>query len=82
MADVTGLPPSLLGHICGMNQAGSVVTEVVGRSNEGVDEAIRDGMRRIGHALDWFEVTGVRSTVLGSAQRFQVDLRAGVRQAA
>lgn len=65
-----------------MEHAGCVVAEVVGTSDESVEEAIRDAMGRAGHALEWFEVTSVRSTVLGSAERFQVDLRVGVRQAA
>lgn len=65
-----------------MEHAGCVVTEVVGASDESVEEAIRDGMGRAGRALEWFEVTGVRSTVLGSAERFQVDLRVGLRKAA
>ncbi|ANY06395.1 dodecin family protein [Pseudonocardia sp. HH130630-07] len=65
-----------------MEHAGCVVTEVVGSSDESVEEAIRDGMGRVGQSLEWFEVTGVRSTVLGSAERFQVDLRIGIRRAA
>ncbi|MFP5069092.1 dodecin domain-containing protein [Pseudonocardia nantongensis] len=65
-----------------MTQAGCVVTEVVGRSDDSVEDAIQDGVRRIGQVLEWFELIGVRSTVLASAQRFQVDLRVGVRQAA
>jgi flavin-binding protein dodecin len=65
-----------------MEHAGCVVTEVVGTSDESVEEAIRNGMGRAGQSLEWFEVTGVRSTVLGSAERFQVDLRLGVRRAA
>lgn len=65
-----------------MDHAGCVVTEVVGASDESVEEAIRDGMDRAGRCLEWFEVTGVRSTVLGSAERFQVDLRVGLRNAA
>ncbi|OLL75342.1 hypothetical protein Ae168Ps1_3743c [Pseudonocardia sp. Ae168_Ps1] len=54
----------------------------MGTSDESVEEAIRNGMVRVGQSLEWFEVTGVRSTVLGSAERFQVDLRLGVRRAA
>lgn len=65
-----------------MEHAGCVVTEVVGTSDESVEEAIRNGMGRAGQPLEWFEVTGVRSTVLGSAERFQVDLRVGLRPAA
>ena len=65
-----------------MDQTGCVVTDVVGTSDESVEEAIRNGVGRAGQALEWFEVTGVRSTVLGSAERFRVDLRVGVRHAA
>ena len=65
-----------------MDQTGCVVTDVVGTSDESVEEAIRNGVGRAGQALEWFEVTGVRSTVLGSTERFRVDLRVGVRQAA
>lgn len=65
-----------------MKYAGCVVTEVVGTSDESVEDAIRDGVGRLGALLEWFEVTGVRSTVLGSAERFRVDLRVGVREAA
>lgn len=68
-----------------MNQAGCHVTEVVGTSDESVEAAIRDGMRRAtgpADSLEWFEVTGVRSNVLGRVHRFRVDLRLGVRDAA
>lgn len=65
-----------------MEHAGCIVTEVVGTSDESVEAAIQDGMGRAGQALEWFEVTGVRSTVLGSTERFQVGLRVGLRQAA
>ncbi|MFP5020842.1 dodecin family protein [Pseudonocardia phyllosphaerae] len=65
-----------------MEPAGCVVTEVVGTSDESVEQAIRDGMHRAGRSLDWFEVTGVRSTVSGTGGRYQVDLRVGVREAA
>ncbi|MEQ3550929.1 dodecin domain-containing protein [Pseudonocardia nematodicida] len=55
---------------------------MIGTSNDSVEDAIRNGMDRVSQALEWFEVTGVRSTVLGSTERFQVDLRLGVRAAA
>lgn len=70
------------GHNQCMKYAGCGVTEVVGTSDVSVEDAIRDGVARLGTVLEWFEVTGVRSTVLGSAERFQVDLRVGFRQAA
>ena len=42
------------------------VTEIVGTSPDGIDEAIRNGVERAGRTLrhlDWFEVTQVRGQV-------------------
>ena len=42
------------------------VTEIVGTSPDGIDEAIRNGVERAGKTLrhlDWFEVTQVRGQV-------------------
>jgi len=39
------------------------VTEIVGTSPDGVDQAVRNGVERAGQTLrhlDWFEVLGVR----------------------
>jgi flavin-binding protein dodecin len=39
------------------------VTEIVGTSPDGIDQAIRNGIERAGQTLrhiDWFEVTQVR----------------------
>lgn len=61
------------------------VTEIVGTSEESVDAAIDDGVARAtGPAdhLEWVEITGVRSHVLGGMHRFSVELRLGLRPAA
>jgi flavin-binding protein dodecin len=53
------------------------VTEIVGTSEEGVDQAIRNGIARASQTLrhlDWFEVTQVRGQVVdGAPQHFQVS---------
>ncbi|NGO74301.1 dodecin domain-containing protein [Streptomyces sp. YC504] len=59
------------------------VTEIVGTSTEGVDQAIRNGIARAGQtlrALDWFEVTQVRGHIEnGEIAHFQVGLKVGFR---
>jgi dodecin len=59
------------------------VTEVVGTSPEGVDEAIRVGIRRAAatlRGLDWFEVTQIRGYIEdGEVDHFQVGLKIGFR---
>ena len=43
------------------------VTEIVGTSTEGVDDAVRNGIRRANETLrhlDWFEVTEVRGHIV------------------
>lgn len=59
------------------------VTEVVGTSPEGIDDAIRNGVARAGRTLrhlDWFEVTQVRGQVVDNAvEHFQVSLKLGFR---
>ena len=59
------------------------VTEVVGTSPDGVDQAIRNGIERAAatlHLLDWFEVTQVRGHIEdGSVDHFQVSLKLGFR---
>ena len=59
------------------------VTEIVGTSPDGIDQAIRNGVTRasttIRH-LDWFEVTEVRGQVVdGGVQHFQVAMKVGFR---
>ncbi|MYY83869.1 MULTISPECIES: dodecin [unclassified Streptomyces] len=59
------------------------VTEIVGTSHEGVDQAIRNGIARASQtlrSLGWFEVTQVRGHILdGEIQHYQVGLKVGFR---
>ncbi|MFF4485960.1 dodecin [Streptomyces sp. NPDC001544] len=59
------------------------VTEIVGSSPEGVDQAIRNGIARAGRTLrnlDWFEVTQVRGAISdGEIEHWQVGLKVGFR---
>ena len=59
------------------------LTEVVGTSTEGVDEAIRNGITRASATmrhLDWFEVTQVRGYIKeGDVHHFRVTMKLGFR---
>ncbi|MEI5103005.1 dodecin family protein [Streptomyces sp. PmtG] len=59
------------------------VTEIVGTSHEGVDQAIRNGVTRAAQTLrglDWFEVTQVRGHIEnGEIKHYQVGLKVGFR---
>ena len=59
------------------------VTEIVGTSHEGIDDAIRNGVTRASETLrgmDWFEVTEVRGHIVdGAIEHFQVGLKVGFR---
>ncbi|GHA87545.1 dodecin [Streptomyces termitum] len=59
------------------------VTEIVGTSTEGVDQAIRNGVERASRTLrglDWFEVTQVRGHLVdGRIEHYQVGLKVGFR---
>ncbi|MEU9383279.1 dodecin [Streptomyces sp. NPDC048279] len=59
------------------------VTEIVGTSTEGIDQAIRNGVARAGQTLrnlDWFEVTQVRGQIEnGQIEHYQVGLKVGFR---
>jgi flavin-binding protein dodecin len=59
------------------------VTELVGTSPEGVDQAIRNGISRASATLrmiDWFEVTEIRGQVKdGSVEHVQVGMKVGFR---
>ena len=58
------------------------VTEIVGTSPDGVDEAIRNGIERAGRTLrhlDWFEVTQIRGQVQDGVAHFQVGMKVGCR---
>ncbi|MGW3016874.1 dodecin [Streptomyces longwoodensis] len=59
------------------------VTEIVGTSPDGVDQAIRNGITRASQTLrnlDWFEVTQVRGQLEdGYVAHWQVGLKVGFR---
>ncbi|MEU6477482.1 dodecin [Streptomyces sp. NPDC047017] len=59
------------------------VTEIVGSSHEGIDEAIRNAITRASQTvrnLDWFEVTQVRGQIEnGRIEHYQVGLKIGFR---
>ncbi|MER6910280.1 dodecin [Streptomyces sp. NPDC000594] len=59
------------------------VTEIVGTSPEGVDQAIRQAIERAGQTLrglDWFEVTEIRGHLSeGRVAHVQVGLKVGFR---
>ncbi|MCW2868950.1 dodecin [Actinacidiphila oryziradicis] len=59
------------------------ITEIVGSSHEGVDAAIRNGIRRASQTLrnlDWFEVIQVRGQIAdGEIEHYQVGLKVGFR---
>lgn len=59
------------------------VTEIVGTSPEGIDQAVRNGVRRASSTLrhvDWFEVTQVRGHLVdGDVEHFQVTMKLGFR---
>ncbi len=59
------------------------VTEIVGTSPDGIDQAIRNGVERAAltlRHLDWFEVTQVRGQVKdGTLEHFQVGMKVGFR---
>jgi flavin-binding protein dodecin len=59
------------------------LTEVVGTSPEGIDQAVRNGVARASQSLrhvDWFEVTDIRGYVRdGAVDHFQVTMKVGFR---
>ena len=59
------------------------LTEIVGTSKVGVDDAIRNGVARVSRTvehLDWFEVVGVRGYIRdGVVDHFQVTMKVGSR---
>ncbi|MFJ8105964.1 dodecin [Streptomyces sp. NPDC096132] len=59
------------------------VTEIVGTSPEGINQAIRNGIGRASQTLrnlDWFEVTQVRGQIEnGDIAHWQVGLKVGFR---
>jgi dodecin len=59
------------------------VTEIVGTSPDGIDQAVRNGVERAARTLrhvDWFEVTQVRGVIVnGQVEHFQVGVKVGFR---
>ncbi|MEV5376297.1 dodecin family protein [Streptosporangium nondiastaticum] len=59
------------------------VTEIVGSSPEGVDQAVRNGLSRASQTLrnlDWFEVVQIRGHLEnGEIGHYQVGLKVGFR---
>ena len=59
------------------------ISEIVGSSAEGVDDAIRNGIGRASKTLrnlDWFEVTDIRGAMSdGSIAWYQVTMKVGFR---
>ncbi len=59
------------------------VTELVGTSTTGVDDAISNGIGRAAQTLrhlDWFEVTEIRGYIVnGQIEHFQVGMKVGFR---
>ena len=59
------------------------VTEIVGTSTEGIDDAVRNGIRRANETLrhlDWFEVTEIRGHIVdGEVDHVQVGMKVGFR---
>ena len=59
------------------------VTEIVGTSPDGIDQAVRNGIERAAQPLrhvDWFEITQVRGQGKdGDVEHFQVGIKVGFR---
>lgn len=59
------------------------VSEIVGTSPDGIDQAIANGIARASTTLrhiDWFEMTQVRGQVKdGKVEHYQVGLKIGFR---
>ncbi len=59
------------------------VTEIVGTSTQGVDDAITNAIGRAAETLrhlDWFEVTEIRGHLVdGRVDHYQVGLKVGFR---
>jgi hypothetical protein len=59
------------------------ITEIVGTSTTGIDDAIRNGIRRTAETvrhLDWFQVTEIRGFLQeNEVEYFQVSMKLGFR---
>ena len=59
------------------------LTEIVGTSPDGLDAAIRTGVKRAAstlHGLDWFQVSDIRGQIVdGEVAHYQVTIKVGFR---
>ncbi|HTY55554.1 MAG TPA: dodecin [Candidatus Binataceae bacterium] len=58
------------------------IVDVVGVSDQGIDHAIRNALKKAGQTLrniDWYEVGEIRGAVRNNVPEFQVALRIGFR---
>ncbi len=59
------------------------LVELVGTSEEGINQAIENGIKRAAETLkglDWFEVVSVRGQIAdGAVKYYQVDMKVGFR---
>ena len=59
------------------------LTEIVGTSPDGIDQAVRNGIRRAVEStrhVDWFEITQIRGYVHDDeVDHFQVTMKLGYR---
>jgi flavin-binding protein dodecin len=58
------------------------VSEIVGSSTQGIDDAINGALSRASktlHNLDWFEVAGIRGRIEDGRPHFQVTMKVGFR---
>ena len=67
-----------------MSDATYAITHVVGTSPDGVDQAIRNGIRTAAESLrnlDWFEVSEIRGHLehSGEIAHYQVTMKIGFR---
>jgi flavin-binding protein dodecin len=73
----------MLGQNSAMTDHTYSITEIVGTSPEGIDQAIRNGLARAQKTVrhvDWFEVAEIRGYVAGEGvDHFQVRLKLGFR---
>ena len=66
-----------------MSDATYAITELVGTSTEGLEQAIANGISRASETLrnlDWFEVTEIRGHLgEGTVKHYQVTMKIGFR---
>jgi flavin-binding protein dodecin len=58
------------------------IVDVVGVSEESIQQAVRNAMAKAGQTLrniDWFEVKNIRGAIHGNELQFQVEVRIGFR---